>query len=34
MNVMSIFLRKKMEEGLKKQMELEVQDLKKLCEGA
>jgi uncharacterized protein YndB with AHSA1/START domain len=34
MNIMSIFLRKRMEEGLKKQMELEVQDLKKLCAGA
>ena len=34
MNVMSIFLRKKMEEGLKEQMEVEVQELRKLCEGA
>ena len=34
MNIMGIFLRKKMEEGLKKQMELEVQELRKLCEGA
>ncbi len=34
MNIMSIFLRKRMEEGLKQQMELEVQDLKKLCASA
>ncbi len=34
MNIMSIFLQKKMEEGLKKQMELEVQELRKLCASA
>jgi hypothetical protein len=34
MNVMGNFLRKKMEEGVKKQLELEVQDLSKLCGGA
>jgi len=33
MNIVSIFLHKKMEEGLKKQLEQEVQELKKLCEG-
>jgi uncharacterized protein YndB with AHSA1/START domain len=34
MNVMSLILRRRMEEGLMKQMELEVEDLKKLCERA
>jgi uncharacterized protein YndB with AHSA1/START domain len=31
MNVMSLFMRKKMEEGLRRQMESEVQELKTLC---
>lgn len=31
MNVISLFMRKKMEEGLKKQLESEVHDLKTLC---
>lgn len=31
MNVMSLFMRRKMEEGLRRQMESEVQELKTLC---
>ena len=34
MSIISLFMRKKMEEGLVSQLKSEVQDLKKLCEGA
>ena len=33
MSIVSLFIRKKMEEGLTKQLKSEVQELKKLCEG-